>query len=109
MRQHQIGGEVSEDSISLVHDEGGTRPDIIASPLSRRVIQKSRSVASIKAIFSNEEGEGGEQSSGGTSTLLNQKKNEITHTFKSDQKWYQKLQLFQAQKSRNLPKYLDQA
>ena len=58
MRQHQIGGEVSEESISLVHDEGGTRPDIIASPLSRRVIQKSRSVASIKAIFSNEKGDG---------------------------------------------------
>ena len=58
MTQHQIGDEVSEESISLVHDEGGTRPDIIASPLSRRVIQKSRSVASIKKYFPMKKGMG---------------------------------------------------
>ena len=98
-RQHQRGGEVDDNSISCVHDEGGTRLDTFSSPLS-----KSRSVANIKELFSNEEWKGVELS-GGTSTLLRQNKNENIHTLKNEQQWYQKLQFFKPKNLETQPKY----
>ena len=99
-RQHQRGGEVDDNSISCVHDEGGTRLDTFSSPLS-----KSRSVANIKELFSNEEWKGVELS-GGTSTLLRQNKNENIHTLKNEQQWYQKLQFFKPKNPETQPKIL---
>ena len=107
----QSGGEgwVKIDSKMLKGEHRITESQNFSSPTSKKVIQKSRSVASIRKVFassSDMKGGGGAANVNGRPISEKQKQNikENTLVLGQSQNWRQKLLAYRAEESQHKPK-----